>query len=83
MAESPINWAVNLTEDGFFTSTTSTSDYRIPINQVSVPLPLWKVIIGGENGIQIFYTAEQIDQVPNWFHRKMQELTLGFKWQKL
>ena len=83
MSESPINWAVNLTEDGFFTSTTSTSDYRMPINQVSVPLPLWKVIIGGEHGIQIYYTAEQIDQVPNWFHRKMQELTLGFKWQKL
>lgn len=86
MSESPINWTVNITEDGFFTSTTSTSDYRMPTSQLNAirnPVPVWKVVIGGENGIQIFYTAEKIDQVPCWFHRKMQELTLGFKWQKL
>lgn len=86
MSESPINWAVNLTEDGFFTSTTSTSDHVMPTSQLYSfrnPVPVWKVTIGGANGLQIFYTNEQLGQVPNWFHRKMQELTLGFKWQKL
>lgn len=64
MSESPVNWSVNLTEDGFFTTTTSTSDYRVPTSQSYAfrnPVPVWKVIIGGANGLQIFYTNEQLD----------------------
>jgi hypothetical protein len=28
------------------------------------------------------YTPDKGEE-PNWFHRKMQELVLGFKWRKL
>jgi hypothetical protein len=75
-----------MSNEYFFTSTTSTADNQMPTSQIKSfrpPVPVWKVIVGGEDGIQIFYTPEQLDQVPNWFHRKMQEFILGFKWQKL
>lgn len=47
-----------------------------------MPKYTWKVVIGANesHGITIGYTDEQ---VPCWFHRKMQELVLGFKWSKL
>lgn len=29
----------------------------------------------------VYYTPDE-GKEPNWFHRKMQELILGFKWRK-
>jgi hypothetical protein len=53
-----------------------------PFRLCESPKYSWRLVIGhsAECGISIMYTDEH---APNWFHRKMQELILGFKWQKL
>lgn len=53
-----------------------------PFRLCEAPKYPWRLVIGrsAKDGIAIMFTDEQ---VPNWFHRKMQELILGFKWQKL
>lgn len=45
---------------------------------VQVPKYAWKVQMGGNYGLTIMH-----ETAPNWFHRKMQELILGFKWSRL
>ena len=37
-------------------------------------------LIGGPNGA--VYNPTEGNE-PNWFHRKMQELCFGFKWEKI
>jgi len=39
----------------------------------------WRVEIGGQHGLSVYLLK---GQEPCWFHRKMQELLLGFKWRK-
>lgn len=39
----------------------------------------WELLIGGEHGIRI---DPGEGKLPCWFHRKMQELLLGFQWRK-
>jgi len=49
------------------------------INEIKVPeYSDWEVLLVDE---QVIVTPE-VGKVPNWFHRKMQELILGFKWRK-
>ena len=64
-------------------SVPYTIDPNQPTYQFfSLPKYTWKVVIGHNesHGLTIGYTDEQ---VPCWFHRKMQEFVLGFKWSKL
>ena len=35
----------------------------------------------GKAGAVVYYPNK--GQVPNWFHRKMQELCFGFQWRKV
>lgn len=60
------------------TSKLEKLDYKFIPN----PMYTWKVVIGSSeaHGLSIHYTNEQL---PCWFHRKMQEFVLGFKWFKL
>ena len=42
------------------------------------PVYSWRVVLGYSTYIYVIEGKQ-----PNWFHRKMQELILGFKWEKL
>ena len=41
----------------------------------------WRCSLFGHTNNGVAYIPSE-GQVPNWFHRKMQTLVLGFKWEK-
>lgn len=55
-----------------------------PLEDMSTPAQLLAPKYTWTLDVVADYTFYRQDhRVPNWFHRKMQELILGFKWQKL
>ena len=58
-----------------------TDGYINPVftyKRISPPVYEWKL----ELCHGTFWCVEK-GKAPNWFHRKMQELLLGFKWRKI
>jgi hypothetical protein len=53
----------------------------IKLNTINIPKPSnWECrLIDGPMGVTYVPTE---GSVPNWFHRKMQQLCFGFKWRK-
>jgi len=58
----------------------ANSEYFITLSSMSKPSDWQCTLIGGPNGA--VYNPSEGNE-PNWFHRKMQELILGFKWKKV
>ena len=56
--------------------------YCAPQQTFSGPQYVWRLFVCGgvESGFSISFTKEN---TPCRFHRKMQELILGFKWEKI
>lgn len=45
---------------------------------IGLPKYVMRLCIAGENGL-----CFSLEKAPNWFHRKMMTLLLGFKWEWL
>jgi hypothetical protein len=57
---------------------TGCENLNIELMTVKTPAYPWKcTLVSGT------YLSVQEGQQPNWFHRKMQQLCFGFKWEKI
>ena len=71
--------SITVNEHGH-TSAMSTAPLFMKHSSITLPKSSgWEVVIGGENGLRI---DPGRGKLPCWFHRKMQELILGFVWRK-